>query len=85
VLEGISTYYHPNGNIWKSTPFCVNKIEGVLEIFRDDGTLLQSCCYQQGIKESEDMKREFPSTPEEAFEVSNEGLYYGFMPFEPFV
>jgi hypothetical protein len=23
------------------------------------------------------MKREFPSTPEEAFEVSNEGLYYG--------
>jgi hypothetical protein len=27
--------------------------------------------------QSEDMKREFPSTPEEAFEVSNEGLYYG--------
>lgn len=25
----------------------------------------------------DDMKREFPSTPEEAFEVSNEGLYYG--------
>jgi hypothetical protein len=25
----------------------------------------------------EDMKREFPSTPEEAFETSNEGLYYG--------
>lgn len=27
--------------------------------------------------QGEDMKREFPSTPEEAFEVSNEGLYYG--------
>lgn len=27
--------------------------------------------------QGEDMKREFPSTPDEAFEVSNEGLYYG--------
>lgn len=27
--------------------------------------------------QGDDMKREFPSTPEEAFEVSNEGLYYG--------
>ncbi len=27
--------------------------------------------------QSEDMKREFPSTPEESWEVSNEGLYYG--------
>lgn len=27
--------------------------------------------------QGEDMKREYPSTPEEAFESSNEGLYYG--------
>lgn len=27
--------------------------------------------------QGEDMKREFPSTPAEAFEASNEGLYYG--------
>jgi hypothetical protein len=27
--------------------------------------------------QGEDMKREFPSTPDEAFEASNEGLYYG--------
>jgi len=27
--------------------------------------------------QGDDMKREFPSTPEEAFEASNEGLYYG--------
>lgn len=27
--------------------------------------------------QGEDMKREFPSTPDEAFESSNEGLYYG--------
>jgi hypothetical protein len=29
------------------------------------------------VTQGEDMKREFPSTAEEAFEVSNEGLYYG--------
>lgn len=27
--------------------------------------------------QGDDMKREFPSTPAEAFEASNEGLYYG--------
>lgn len=27
--------------------------------------------------QKEDMKREFPSTPDESWEVSNEGLYYG--------
>lgn len=27
--------------------------------------------------QNDDMKREYPSTPEEAFETSNEGLYYG--------
>lgn len=27
--------------------------------------------------QGEDMRREFPSTPDEAFEASNEGLYYG--------
>ncbi len=32
---------------------------------------------KRALTQGEDMKREFPSTPEEAFEVSNEGLYYG--------
>lgn len=29
------------------------------------------------VMQKEDMRREFPSTPEESWEVSNEGLYYG--------
>ncbi len=29
------------------------------------------------VTQSEDMRREFPSTPEESWEVSNEGFYYG--------
>lgn len=32
--------------------------------------------YKRSVTQNEDMKREFPSTPEEAFESSNEGLYY---------
>jgi hypothetical protein len=32
---------------------------------------------KRAITQGEDMKREFPSTPEEAFETSNEGAYYG--------
>ena len=32
---------------------------------------------KRALTQGEDMKREFPSTPEEAFESSNEGLYYG--------
>jgi hypothetical protein len=32
---------------------------------------------KRAITQGEDMKREFPSTPDEAFESSNEGLYYG--------
>lgn len=32
---------------------------------------------KRALTQGEDMKREFPSTPDEAFEASNEGLYYG--------
>ena len=32
---------------------------------------------KRAITQGEDMKREYPSTPDEAFEASNEGLYYG--------
>ena len=32
---------------------------------------------KRAITQGDDMKREFPSTPDEAFESSNEGLYYG--------
>jgi len=32
---------------------------------------------KKAISQGEDMKREFPSSPDEAFETSNEGAYYG--------
>jgi hypothetical protein len=38
----------------------------------------QQCWYSAKLStQAENMRREFPSTPEECWEVSNEGLYYG--------
>ncbi len=52
-----------------------NTLEGVINKQLDDG---QRAWYvKRVLTQGEDMKREFPSTPDEAFESSNEGLYYG--------
>ena len=50
-------------------------LEGKIKTKLDDG---QRAWYTKRIlTQGEDMKREFPSFPDEAFETSNEGLYYG--------
>lgn len=51
VLEGDSTYYHPNGKVWKNVPYVDDKIEGMVEIFLHDGTLLQRTAYVKGIQD----------------------------------
>lgn len=52
-----------------------NALENVIKDHLDEG---QRAWYvKRASTQGEDMKREFPSTPEEAFESSNEGLYYG--------
>jgi antitoxin component YwqK of YwqJK toxin-antitoxin module len=56
VLEGNSLYYHPNGNIWKSIPYVQNKINGLVQIFESDETLLQSYLYQNGKKEGKSIR-----------------------------
>lgn len=49
-LHGLSTYYHPNGCIWKKIPFNRNKIEGDVEIFLENGNSFQSMSYSMGLK-----------------------------------
>lgn len=49
-LEGITTYFHPNGQIWKILPYTKNQLEGVVEIYRCSGELLQQTTYCQGQK-----------------------------------
>lgn len=49
-LEGVSTYFHPNGQIWKRLPYVKNQLEGTVEIYRNNGELLQQMTYSQGQK-----------------------------------
>lgn len=50
-LQGTSLYYHPNGTIWKKAPYDKNVLSGVQEIFYEDGRLLQTTEYRNGIRE----------------------------------
>jgi antitoxin component YwqK of YwqJK toxin-antitoxin module len=47
-LEGVSTYFHPCGQIWKRIPYVKNQIEGTVEVFKSNGELLQQINYTQG-------------------------------------
>ncbi len=47
-LEGISTYFHSNSQIWKRIPYVKNQVDGVIEIFKNNGELLQQMTYIQG-------------------------------------
>jgi antitoxin component YwqK of YwqJK toxin-antitoxin module len=47
-LEGMTTYFHSNGQIWKRIPYSKNQIEGSVEVYRINGELLQQAMYSQG-------------------------------------
>lgn len=47
-LEGMTTYFHPNSQIWKRIPYAKNQLEGTAEMFRSNGELLQQISYFQG-------------------------------------
>lgn len=49
-LEGVSTYFHSNGQIWKRLPYTKNQLEGVVEIFKNNDDLLQQTTYTEGQK-----------------------------------
>ena len=45
-LEGLSTYYHPCGSIWKTITYYQGKREGKQQIFREDGGLLSEMSFK---------------------------------------
>ena len=49
-LEGISTYFHSCGQVWKRIPNVKNQVEGIVEIFRKNGELFQQMTYSQGLR-----------------------------------
>lgn len=55
-LEGISLYYHSNGNVWKSMPYAQGKVHGIVEIYLCDGSLLQTHCYCNGFREGKSIR-----------------------------
>jgi antitoxin component YwqK of YwqJK toxin-antitoxin module len=50
-LDGVSTYLHPNGQIWKKIPYVKNQIDGNVEIYKCNGELLQQMSYCQGVRD----------------------------------
>ena len=46
----MTTYFHPNGQIWKSLPYIKNQLEGTVEVYKNTGELLQLQAYCQGQK-----------------------------------
>lgn len=50
ILQGPSIYYHTNGKVWKVIPFQKNEVEGTLEVFLENGELLQTMSYVAGVK-----------------------------------
>lgn len=50
-LDGWSIYYHPSSQVWKRLFFVKNKVEGLVEIFKSNGELLQQMSYAHGERE----------------------------------
>ncbi len=79
-LEGEATYFHDNGQIWKTTPFVKGEIHGAQKIYLDDGTLFQTVEYREGLKEGFSTRNwsEMRIAYQERYEggLLMEGLYY---------
>lgn len=73
-------WQHP-GYVINSDVLFTSENEAYFEKLKSQGidlTKRQKAWYaKKEIEQGEDMKREYPSTPEEAFEASIEGAYYG--------
>lgn len=50
-LQGMTTYFHPNGQVWKTLPYSKNQLDGTVEIYRNNGELFQQTFFCQGQKQ----------------------------------
>lgn len=72
-LEGMSTYYHANGTVWKRLPFHKNLLSGIMEIFLEDGQLMQTSEYTVGQRTGVSI-RYWPDKSIASNEIYKEGL-----------
>jgi len=79
-LEGISKYFHTNGYLWKTVPFCKNFNHGVAVTYLPDGSLLQKTNYFEGVQDGESIRYWNPKqiAAREIFQKGNltEGSYH---------
>lgn len=50
ILQGEGIYFHANGRVSKKVPYHNNAIHGALEIYDEDGTLIGTTLYENGLK-----------------------------------
>lgn len=50
-LQGEAVYYHPNGKVWKISPYDKNLLHGQQKVFLEDGSLFQVVNFVKGVKE----------------------------------
>lgn len=50
-LEGISSYYYPNGQLEKSIPYQKNLIHGLVSLYNKEGELTEKIEYKNGLKD----------------------------------
>lgn len=70
LLEGESIYYHPSGNIWKVSCFHRGLETGKRQTFLDNGDLLSSIEYHEGVPHGKSFRYWAPNqlAAEETFE-----------------
>lgn len=50
VLQGLSSYYHPNGQLWKAVPYERDQIDGKVMIYNEKGEIAEKIAYKKGLK-----------------------------------
>ena len=50
-LEGTSSYFYPDGKLYKEIPYRKDQIEGIVRVFDQEGTLVEQISYLQGERE----------------------------------
>lgn len=49
ALQGLSNYYYPNGQPWKSVPYERDLIEGEMLVYNENGELSQKIPFKKGV------------------------------------
>jgi len=82
VQQGIATYYHKNGSLWKYVPYTDNEVHGIAYIYLSDQTLLQYSEFERGERHGKTVRYWSPTqiSAQEVYSRGylHNGIYYDF-------